>query len=114
MSKKLVNLKIDHLALVKRGANKVNRSVLKSEVKGKIFKVESSEEANAREQLNDPKEFIKSAEILEDICDIYEIAKGEVQDKLGEVITHYNGKLPNIKKETKLISADELLKEISK
>jgi len=113
---KLKNLKIDKLALVERGANKVNRSVLKADVSGKIFKVEDSDEADARKILDDPKEVIKSSEILDDICGVYEVANGEVQDKLGEIIKHYNGQLPEIenkKTEVVLTTAEELLKEFN-
>jgi len=114
--KKLKELKIDTLALVNRGANKVNNSVLKADVSGNIFKVESSEEAQARKAFDDPKEFIKSSEILHDICGVYEIADGKCQDKLGEIIKHYNGQLPELDveepKETKLTTASELLEQL--
>jgi len=113
---KLKNLKIDKLALVERGANKVNRSVLKADVTGKIFKGEDADEKETRQILDDPKELIKSSEILEDVCGVYEIANGEVQDKLGEIIKHYNGQLPKIenkKTEVVLTTAEELLKEFN-
>ena len=116
--KKLKRLQIDKLALVPRGANKVNRSVLKSEDLSVIFKEESAEEIEARKKLDNPEEIIKSSEILEDICGVYEVADGEVKNKLGEIIKFYDGKLPEIeqseneKSNIRLVTADEILKEL--
>ena len=101
-SRELKGLMIEKLALVRRGANRVNYSVLKSAdkaVSGKIFKQVDADEANAKASIVDLEDLNHAASILEDLSDVYQIAKGEVQDKIGEIIKHHNGQLPSFQTE---------------
>lgn len=95
---RIVKPTITALALVKRGANKVNFSVLKNEktdVSGKIFKEESSEEVKLRENFVDIEDVKTSSIILEELATIATDCKDEkTKLSIEEILNCYNEQLP--------------------
>ena len=123
MSIRIYRPTVRKLALVKRPAHLTRLSVLKSEkvFTDNIFKEESSEEANARKNFKDFEDIKTSASILVEVREIYQECKDEkTKALLGELLTHYNEKLPDDKDgkggndgEVPRVTADELLNALS-
>lgn len=123
MSIRIYRPTVRKLALVKRPAHLTRLSVLKSEkvFTDNIFKEESSEEANARKNFKDFEDIKTSASILVEVSEIYQECKDEkTKALLGELLTHYNEKLPDDKDgkggndgEVPRVTADELLNALS-
>jgi len=111
---RIVKPKIHALALVKRGANKVNYSVLKNDkgMAGKIFTEESPDEKSIRENFVDSEDVKTSAIILDEIADIYTNCKDEkTKLSLEELLQNYNEILPEVEEEkSDLTTAEQFLK----
>lgn len=109
--------KIVALALVGRGANRVNRSILKGEkaMSGKIFKEETADETSARLSFDDIEDLKKSADILTEVSEIYLDCKDErTKNLLGELLTHYEKELPEVEKsedDIPYLTAEDFLKK---
>lgn len=122
-AKKHKDLKIDKLALVRRGANRVNFSVLKSDknLDAKIFKEESTDEAKAKADFEEFIDYRIASEVLLDIAEVAKECPDEnTRNKLTEILESYEKELPTHKDgkaepdsdATPTVTADELLKQM--
>jgi len=99
------NLKITHLALVKRGANKVNRSVLKSQKIDDFF-------TDTADDSSDDAVLMKSEEVLSELTSIYnsDDAKGELKKFLESNGVEFEA-AEDSEDEVQEVTADDLLNE---
>ena len=111
MAIRIVNPSFKALALLKRGANKVNYSILKTDksIAGKIFTEESPDEKSIRENFVDSEDVKTSAIILDELSDIYKECKDEkTKLSIEELLNCYNEQLPDVE-DQKTITASDFL-----